>query len=130
MYYLLYADDYEISSLVAIDSDKPSLGRIRVDSIAPPHSPASIKLCISRVERTPALAHANLFADTSCDTPLKERHISFLHTDGPGLSKNEPMAIVQKAIVQMGSNALDYRSTRIPKGAPGFKKKKRGRFWM
>ena len=83
-------------SKVAIDPEDPSLGRIRVDSIAPPHSPASIKRCISRVERTPALAHADLFADISCDNPLKEGHISILRTDGPGLSPtNEPMAIVQ-----------------------------------
>jgi hypothetical protein len=85
-------------SKVAFDPEEPSLGRICADSIAPPHSPASIKRCISRVERNPALAwpgHADLFADTSCDTPFKEGHISFLRTDGPGLSPNEPMAIVQ-----------------------------------
>ena len=47
------------------------------------------------MEGNPALAYADLFADTSCDTPLKEGHISILRTDGPGLSPNEPMAIVQ-----------------------------------
>ena len=85
-------------SKVAIDPEEPSLGRIRVDSVAPPHSPASIKRCISRVERTPALADAYLFADISCDIPLKEGHISAFHTDGPGLSPDEPMAIVQMPI--------------------------------
>ena len=94
MYYLLYADKYEMPSKVAIDPEEPSLGRIRADSVAPPHSLASIKRCISRVERTPALAHADLFADITCDTPLKEGHISILCTDGPGRSPNEPMAIV------------------------------------
>ena len=85
-------------SKVAFDPEEASLGRIRVDSIAPPHSPASIKRCISRVERNHAFAlpgHANLFADTSCDTPFEEGHISILHSDGPGLSPIEPMAIVQ-----------------------------------
>ena len=100
MYYLLYADDYEISSKVAIYPEKPSLGCIRADSVAPPHSPASIKRRISRVERSPELAHADLFADISCDTPLKDGHISILRTDGPGLSPNEPMAIVQMPTVQ------------------------------
>ena len=96
VYYLLYADDYEIPSKVALDPEEPSLGRIRADSVVPPHSPASIKRCISRVERTPALVHADLFADTSCDAPLEEGYISILRTDGsgPGLSPNEPMAIV------------------------------------
>jgi hypothetical protein len=96
VYYVVYADNYAMPSNVAFDPEEPSLGRIRVDSVAPPHSPTSIKQCISRVERKPTLAlwHANLFADTSCGgTPLKEGHISLL-TDGPGLNPNEPMAIV------------------------------------
>lgn len=100
MHYLLYADDYEMSSKVAFDPDRPSLGRIRVDSIAPPHSPSSIKRCISRVERAPALIRANMFADMLGDTPLKEDHISFQRTDGPGLSPYEPMAIVQMPVVE------------------------------
>ena len=95
VYYLLYADDYEMPSKVVIDPEKPSLGRIQADSVTPPHSPASIKRCISRVEKISALASADLFVDTSCDTPLKDGHISILRTDGPGLSPNDPMAIVQ-----------------------------------
>ena len=103
MYYLLYADDDEMASKVPNDPQRPSLGRIRADSVSPPHNPASIKRCISRVERTPELAHGNLFADLSCDTPLKEGHISILRTDGPGLSPNKPMAIVLMPIVQVES---------------------------
>ena len=95
VYYLLYADDYEIPSKVAFNPDEPSLGRIRVDYFAPPYSPTSIKQCISRVEGKPALVNSDLFADTASDTPLKEGQISIFHTDGPGLSPNEPMAIVQ-----------------------------------
>ena len=98
VYYLLYADGYEIPSKVANDPEEPSLGRIRADSIAPPHTPTTIKRCISRVERNRALSYADLFADTSCDTPLTEGHISILRTDGPGLSPNEPMAIVQTPV--------------------------------
>ena len=98
VYYILYADDYEIPSKVAIDPEKPSLGHIRADSVAPPHSAVSIKRCISRVERSPELAQADLFADISCDTPLKDGHISILRTNGPGLSPNEPMAIVQMQV--------------------------------
>ena len=48
------------------------------------------------MERTPAVANANLFADTSSDTPLKEGYIPIFRTDGPGLNPNEPMAIVQR----------------------------------
>ena len=49
----------------------------------------------------PAFARADLFADISCDAPLEKGHISFLRTDAPGQSPNEPMAIVQKPIVQV-----------------------------
>ena len=43
----------------------------------------------------PSAGHADLFADTSSDTPFKEGHISILPNDGPGLNPDEPMAIVQ-----------------------------------
>ena len=79
-------------SKAAFDPEEPSLGRIRSDFIAPPHSPTLIKRFISRVEKNPELANADLFAG---DIPLREGHISFLRTDCPGLSPNEPMAIVQ-----------------------------------
>ena len=42
VYYLLYADGYEIPSKVANDPEEPSIGRIRADSVAPPHNPSSI----------------------------------------------------------------------------------------
>jgi hypothetical protein len=100
VYYRLYVDDYEKPSKVAIDPEEPSLGRIRADFVAPPHSFAAIKAYISGVERIPTLAHADLFANISNNFPLKEGDISILGTDCPGLSPKEPMAIVQKSIVQ------------------------------
>ena len=95
VYYQLYADGYEMPSKLANDPEEPSIGRVRADSIAPPHNPTSIKLCISRVEGKPALVNSDLFLDTTCDYPLKEGHISILYSDGPGLSPDEPMSIVQ-----------------------------------
>ena len=99
VYYLLY-DNYEIPSKVAFDPEQPSLGRIRVDSVTPPHNYVTIKRCISRVEKTLAIAYAYLFADISCNTPLKEDNtaITFLRGDYPGLSPKEPMAIVLNPI--------------------------------
>ena len=107
MYYQLYADSNEMPSKVAIDPDKPSLGRIRADYIAPPLSLNSIKRCISRVEGNPAFSYVNLFADTTYDTPLKDGHISILRTDGPVLpvNPNGRMAIVQVRN-RMGSISL------------------------
>ena len=125
MYYLLYADNYELPSKVAYDPEQPSLGRIRADSVVPPHSPVTIKRCISRVERIPAIALADLFADITCNTPLKDDHISFLcpeSTDCPGLSPKNPMAIVQNpvTIVQKPS---------IPDGRYVIKNRAADYFW-
>ena len=96
-------------SILAFDPEEPFLGRIQADSIAPPHSPATIKLYISRVKGFPALANANLFADISCTTPLKEGHISILGTNCPGMSPEKP-----KAIVTIQTAAVQYSS--IPDG--------------
>ena len=117
MYYLLYVDGYEMSSKSATDPEEPSLGRIRADSIAPPHTPISIKRCISRVESNPALSLGDLFADTTCDTPLREGQISIFRTDDPGLSPNEPMAIVQ------------VKSTSIPNGRYLIKNRAADVYW-
>ena len=84
-----------MSSKVPVNPEEPSLGHIRADSITPPHTLASIKRCISRVEGNPALECANLFADISCDAPMKEGHIPILSGDCPGLIQDEPMALVQ-----------------------------------
>ena len=109
VYYLLYANNHEIPSKVAFDEEEPSLGRIRVDSVAPPHSPTSIKRCISRVEGNPAFSFADLFADTSSDAPLREGHISLLHTDGPGLIPDEP----RRRPIQNGKYVIKNRAVDI-----------------
>ena len=95
VYYLLYTNDCEMPSKAAFDPLEPSLGRIRADSVAPPHNPVTITRCISRVESMPALAEADLFANLSSNSPLKLLgHISIRGADCPGLSPKEPMAIV------------------------------------
>jgi hypothetical protein len=121
VYYLLYADGFEKSSKVAIDPEEPSLGRIRADSVAPPHSTTSLTRCISRVEKIPALIYADLFPDSSCDTPLIEGPISILCTDGTGMSPNDPMAIVL-ADVQMTTPS-------IPDGRYVIKNRAREVYW-
>ena len=121
VYYLLYADGYETPSKVAADPEEPCLGRIRADSVAPPHTPTSIKRCISRVEKFPALASADLFENSSCDTPLKDGHISILRTDGPGLSPNDPMAIVQAEV--------QVEVTSIPDGSYLIKNRAADLYW-
>ena len=122
MYYCLYADHSEIPSKVAFDPEEPSVGRIRGDSVAPPHSLASIKRRISRVEETPALANADIFSYLSSDAPLKEGHISILGADVPGLDPYEPMSVVQMPIVQV-------ENPTIPDGKYIIKNRKGDIYW-
>ena len=116
MYYQIFADYSVVPSKV--HAGEPSIGRIRGDSVAPPHNLASLKRRISRVEETPALANANFFAG---DDLLNEGYISILGTDGPGLSEDEPMSIIQRPIVQMESP--------IPDGRYGIKSRAVEVFW-
>ena len=119
MYYVVYDDGCAMPSKVAFDTEEPFLGRIRADSVAPPHSATTFKLCISRAEGNPAIAQAaDLFVDTSCETPLKEGHIS-LCTDGPDRNPDEPMAIVLKSIPGDGSYIIKNRAVDIYWGADG-----------
>ena len=127
MYYQLYADDSEMPSKVANDPEKPSIGRIRADSITPPHSPTTIKLCISRVERNPGIVNSDLFADPSFDSPLTEGYISILSTDGPGMSPNEPMAIVQADVQE--DSPLPVAVASIPDGRYAIKNRAEGNYW-
>jgi hypothetical protein len=98
VYYQLYTKDGEMASKVAISPEEPSLGRIRADSVAPPHTPSSLRRCISRVEGNSALASAKLFSDRSCKTPMKETNISIITGRCPGLTCNQPMALVTDKI--------------------------------
>ena len=117
-----------MSSKVAFLPGDPSIGRIRGDSVAPPHTLASIKRRISRIEETPALANADFFAG---DDPLKDGYISILGTDGPGLSKDKPIAIVQTPIVQMPVVQMPIVQVEspIPDGRYGIKNRTVDLFW-
>ena len=116
MYYQIFAQYSVIPSKVP--AGEPSIGRIRGDSVAPPHNLASLKRRISRVEETPAIVNADFFAG---DDPLREGYISILGTDGPGLSEDEPMSILQTPVVQVESP--------IPEGRYGIKSRAVGFLW-
>jgi len=116
VYYMLYSDGVPKKSRVAINPEEPSLGRIRADYITPPHTLASFKLCLSRVEKNIKLVYYSKIFENSCDTQLKEGHIS-LRADGPGLSSDEPMTIIITSIpeppVQVGRYLIKNRAADI-----------------
>jgi len=110
VYYQLYNKDHDMPSKASFDPEEPSLGRIRVDSVPPPHTPASIKRCIGRVESRPGLTFGNLYATRSSTTPMKERIISLLVGDCPGLTQDRPMALVQNDGVVKSTETLGCES--------------------
>ena len=132
VYYLLYADGIEKPSKVAIDPEQPSLGRIRVGSVPPPQSPSSITRCISRVERMPALVNADLFADITSDAPLKEGQITIFRTDGPGLSPNKPLVIVQAPVKKQVpvKKKVPVKNPSIPEGRYVIKSRAADIYWI
>jgi len=94
LYYQLYSRNGEMHSKVAFVTGEPSIGRIRADSVAPPHTPLAILRCISRVEGKPPLAPAGLYEDRSCKNPMKETHILIMKGRCPGMTWAKPMAVV------------------------------------
>jgi hypothetical protein len=109
VYYQLYTLDGETPSKVAFMPEEPSLGRIRADAVALPHTTASIRRHISRVEDNPALASAGIFADRSCETSMNETYIPILTGRCPGLTPDQPMALVIDA--PSGPYAKKIKST-------------------
>ena len=84
-----------------VDPEQPSLGCIRVNWIAPPYTAFSILRCIKRAECVPELITSgtpHLFANISSNTPISsDQYISILTGDSPGLTQDEPMALVVDA---------------------------------
>jgi hypothetical protein len=94
VYYRLYTKGCEVPSKMPINAEEPSLARIRADSVAPPHTVESVKRCISAVERNLAARYGDLYANISCDTPMNKFSMPILTGNVPGLSQDEPMALV------------------------------------
>ena len=84
-----------------MDPDDLPLGRIDAHFVAPPHTSASLKRCISNAERFTHFACDKLFVDISSDSPMEdELAISILTTGGPGNTPENAMALVRLSFHQ------------------------------
>jgi hypothetical protein len=100
VYYRIYNEDGEIHSMRSFDPLDHPLGRIDAHFVAPPHTAASLKRCISNAERF-AYLEDKLFLDISSESPMDdELSISILTNEGPGALANKPMAFVRPAFNQ------------------------------
>jgi hypothetical protein len=100
VYYRIYSEDGEIHSMRSFDPVDHSLRCIDTHSVAPPHTAASLKQCISNTERF-AYLRDKLLLDISSKLPLDAKFsISMLTNKGPGAIKNKPMALIWPAFNQ------------------------------
>jgi len=101
------------------DPSKPSVGRINVDSIPPPHTAESMMRCISKIEELDNSKQSKLFIDVSSEFPIGDGHVSMLSSDRPGSSPGKPMAFVVEPILGVPSPA----PVVVPIPYPTFKKR-------
>jgi len=101
LYYRIYTEDgATISKQPADSSGDLSLGRIDIDTIAPPHTITSIKLRIARAEQLGKASNAKLFTNMSSESPMDATRVSILNNDRPG-SVDNPMVYVYSSSVQL-----------------------------
>ena len=96
VYYRVYTEDGVIPSQQPIESGDPFLARIRAIDVAPPHTVASIKRCLSRTENIVDHTHTRLLASAGSKAAMeKEEHIDILTGNGPGSTTGQPLCLVQ-----------------------------------
>jgi hypothetical protein len=89
----MYTEDGPIRSTQPLNAADPSLSRIRARSMVPPHTAASLKRRLCRVEGV--TGPTTLFTTTCSSSPMDDGdHISFLTEASPGLTTQNPVAFL------------------------------------
>jgi hypothetical protein len=97
VYYRVYAEDGAIPSRNSATADDPFLGRIKANSIAPPHTVTSLKRCLAKFEAINDDAIIGLFLTPSSQSPMNSAgKVSLSSGTGPGSIPQEPLALVAK----------------------------------
>ena len=95
VYYRVYRNYGAVRSQHPAGSNDPSVGRINVDSVPPPHTATSVMRCISKAEKLDNSKQSQLFTSISSTSPIGEGHFSILTGDRPGSIPEDPMAFVE-----------------------------------
>jgi len=100
LFYRIYNEDGGIPSKVPLDSNNPYLACINGHLVAPPHTAASIKRCICRIERIASKDQdVELFDSALKKAPMDDdEYVAILEGTGPGSSPKEPLALVCKGV--------------------------------
>ena len=95
VYYRLYVADGPLESVNPIYSNDHFISRILSKSVAPPHTAASLKRYVCRIEGIEAPEKCTLFLSLLEKIPIgDDTRLSLRAKSGPGLSELEPMALI------------------------------------
>jgi hypothetical protein len=96
VYYRVYTEDGAIPSKHPLDSNNPYVARIEAHLVTPPHTVASIKRYLSKVEKLGDRCTTRLYTSASSATPAEDgEHVAILTGTGPGSTPEQPLALVR-----------------------------------
>jgi len=114
MYYRVYKQHAAVLSKKPADPNNPTIGRISVDSVPPPHTASSMIRCISKIEEFDNTKNSQLFMSISSEFALGDQHVSILSSDRPGSTPETPMAFVVEPVLAVTSIAPAVASLPYP----------------
>lgn len=94
MYYRLYDEDSGTVSKTSFDENDPTLGRIKIFSIPPPHTVASLKCCLVNAEGVSS-DDVQLLENEDGDITMNDADGIALFTDNfPGFKEDQPIVFI------------------------------------
>jgi hypothetical protein len=98
VYYRFYNKNGAISSKQSTDPTNPAVGRINSDSVPPPHTAASMKRCLYKLEELDDRKGSQLFNDIKSKSPIGDRQYIAIRGSGRlGSTPENPMLFVASA---------------------------------
>ena len=115
MYYLIYDEQGETESKTSFGQNTPSLGRVNILAIPPPHTLASLKNHLIKSENLSG-RDVQIFEDEDSVSPMNDTDaIALLSDSFPGCMEEQPIAVtyeVPQAAATMSSSPSVYRGIR------------------
>ena len=97
VYYRPYQEDGAIESRSPAYSNDRSIGRILSKAVTPPHTAASLKSHLCKIEGFPGSENAHLYSSLLSQTILdNSSRLALMNRYGPGSSEKEPIVLLIK----------------------------------
>jgi hypothetical protein len=117
VYYRLYTKEGPLESNNPIFSNDRFISRISSKSVRPPHTAASLKRYVCKIEGVEGPEKAALFLSLSGKKPLDDSaHLALRGNSGPGSSEVDPVVFVvdQGAAEKRPKSASNAGSNELP----------------